>query len=93
MFKRVSYNNYRPLTTQVTITLQYSSVIKATDTFKLNLTRLPEEARLAYIFTNLKRHSIISIRQIFAAGCQVVFTYSKYAIYHNNKVFLEVVNN
>ena len=85
--------NINPLTTKVPITLPDDSIIKAKHNWKSNLPHIPAYARLAYIVTKFKHHWLIFSLQLCVDGCQVLFTNRKWTIYHNNKIFLEDVNN
>ena len=91
--KRGSYKTFRPLTTHIPITLPADSIIKSMHTCEIDITHITEEAIIAYTIPNLQQHSIMSIRQLFVSGYQLVSTDSKCTFYHNNQGVLEGVKN
>ena len=68
------HKNVKALIKHIPITQPNGDIMYATQSCDLDYPDLPHKARMGYIVPALKNHSLISVRQLCAAGCQVLFT-------------------
>ena len=76
----------RPATKPLIIHLPDGETIKSTHTCKLNLPWLPEAATAAHIVPGLAHTSLISIRVLCDAGCEVIYNGNHCLVYYNKKL-------
>ena len=80
-------------TNKISVKLPNGVCIQNTHETHLPIPQLPESARLARIFPELSSVSLISISQLYNAGCIAIFDKQKVTISLKAKVILSGVRN
>ena len=76
----------QPAKKPLIINLPDGEVIKSTHTCRLNLPWLPEEATRAHIVPGLAHTSLVSIKVLCDAGCEVNYNGMNCLVYYKNKL-------
>ena len=76
----------KPAAVPLIINLPDGEVIKSTYTCKLNLPFLPEAATRAHIVPGLAHTSLVSIKILCDAGCEVNYNEKECLVYYENKL-------
>ena len=76
----------KPAAVPLIINLPDGEVIKSTHTCKLNLPFLPEAATRAHIVPGLAHTSLVSIKILCDAGCEVNYNGKECLVYYKNKL-------
>lgn len=82
-------NNIRPTTSPISITQPDGTVSKSTHMCDIDLPSLPPAAcKNGHIVPEFSKASLISIRRIVDAGCQVLFTMHEVRVLHHGRCVL-----
>ena len=81
--------NKRPTNNPVTVVLPNGQTIKSSHDCDIVWTILPPNARSARILPRLANHSIISVVQLFDAGCTIIIDNNKCLVIYKNTNILE----
>ena len=77
--------NIRPTTAPLEIALPDGKTIQSTHTCELDIPSLPPKAREAHIVPGLKHASLISIKMLCDAGCNVEYNANKCDVIFRDK--------
>ena len=87
------HKNIKTLSSPIPITILDSGTIYATQTCELDYHELPHKDRIAYIVPEMKNYSLISIKQLCDAGCQVLFQQKDCTVFFNNKIIMRGIED
>ena len=67
-------NNKRPAMNPLTVMIPDGSILQTTHECDINWPCLPQSARIGHILPGLKNKTLLSVVQLCAAGCTVLFS-------------------